>query len=256
MTWTWVGAKSTGTSHLKAGLRCDDFGSCLEIRDGNFGDVLVIAVSDGAGSAKYSAIGARISTRIFVDRAAQYVRSGAQLRELSTELLKDWIDDIRDAIELAAFKHNATPRDFAATLVGCVVGADFSVFLHIGDGAAVYRTEEDQIWIVASWPAQGEYASTTYFVTDSPEPKSRVVTVDQKIYQIAVFTDGIEQLVLEFSNRCAYTPFFDRMFNSIDGTIAGRQRKLSRDLSSFLNSPAVCAKTDDDKTLILAKRNQ
>jgi hypothetical protein len=255
MIWTWVGAKSTGTSHLKAGTHCDDFGSCVEVSS-KLANVLVIAVSDGAGSAQYSAIGARITSRVFVKNATRFIKGVAPLRDLSTDIVKEWIDEIRDTITSAALKHEATPRDFAATLVGCLIGDDFAIFCHVGDGAAVYRTEADNDWIVSSWPAQGEYASTTYFVTDSPEARSRFVVVDQKINEVAVFTDGIEQLVLEFSNRSAYTPFFDRMFHPINGTFGGRNRKLSRDLASFLDGPLVCEKTDDDKTLILAKRIQ
>jgi len=71
-----------------------------------------------------------------------------------------------------------------------------------------------------------------------------------------LFTDGVEQLVLNFSTQSAFTPFFDRMFNPIKGAIGGRDRKLSRDLASLLDGPSVCDKTDDDKTLILAKRIQ
>jgi len=255
MTWTWFGAKSIGTSHLKEGTHCDDFGSCIQV-GGEFGKVLVIAVSDGAGSARYSAIGARITSCIFAKNAARFVKSNPHLRDLSTDIIKEWIDEIRDGIASSALRHEATHRDFAATLVGCLIGDDFAVFCHVGDGAAVYRTEEDGDWIVASWPAQGEYASTTYFVTDSPEARSRIIVVDQKISEVAVFTDGIEQLVLNFSTRSAFTPFFDRMFNPIKGTIGGRDRKLSRDLANLLDGPSVCDKTDDDKTLILAKRIQ
>ena len=255
MTWTWAGAKTIGTSHLKAGTRCDDFGSCLEI-SGNLGPVLVIAVCDGAGSAPHSAIGARITSSIFVRKATHFIKSGFRLHDLSADIFKEWIDEIRDAIASSAVKHGASQRDFAATLVGCLVGDDFAIFCHVGDGAAVYRTDEDKTWVVASWPAQGEYAGTTYFITDSPEAKSRIVVVDQKINEIAVFTDGIEQLVLEFSTRTAYTPFFDRMFGPIDGAVSGRDRKLSRDLANFLAGPSICEKTDDDKTLILAKRSQ
>jgi hypothetical protein len=254
MMWTWFGAKSIGTSHLKEGTHCDDFGSCIQV-GGEFGKVLVIAVSDGAGSARHAAIGARITSCIFAKNAARFAKSNPNLRDLSTDIVKEWIDEIRDGIASSALRHEATQRDFAATLVGCLIGDDFAVFCHVGDGAAVYRTEDND-WIVASWPAQGEYASTTYFVTDSPEARSRIVVVDQKISEVAVFTDGIEQLVLNFSTRSAFTPFFDQMFNPVTGAIGGRDRKLSRNLANFLNGPSVCDKTDDDKTLILAKRIQ
>jgi hypothetical protein len=59
--WIWVGAKSTGTSHLRVGLGCDDFGACVEV-GGKTDTVLVIVASDGAGSARHSSIGSRIAS--------------------------------------------------------------------------------------------------------------------------------------------------------------------------------------------------
>jgi len=251
--WIWVGAKSTGTSHLRVGLGCDDFGACVEASD-RTETVLVIVASDGAGSAVHSSIGSRITSRVFAKNAMRFVESGSHLRELSPEIMGEWLDEIRDRIGFAAEKRSAKPRDFASTIVGALIGSNNSVFYHIGDGAAVYKVAGEEDWIVASWPAQGEYASTTYFVTDDPEPKSRIVVVDDEISEVAVLTDGLERLVLNFADRTAHAPFFNKMLMPIVGTTGGRNRKLSSNLHSFLDSPAVCDKTDDDKTLIFAKR--
>jgi hypothetical protein len=191
---------------------------------------------------------------VFVRNATQFVGSGSHLRELSPEIMGEWLDEIRDRIAFEAEKRSAKPRDFAATIVGALIGGDNSVFYHIGDGAAVYRAASEADWIVASWPAQGEYASTTNFVTDDPEPKSRIVVVDDEIAEVAVLTDGLERLVLNFANHTAHAPFFNKMLMPMAGTVGGRNRKLSSNLLSFLDSPTVCDKTDDDKTLIFAKR--
>ncbi len=251
--WIWVGAKSTGTSHLKVGLGCDDFGSCVEV-EGTLDNVLIVVASDGAGSARYSAIGSRITSRVFTKNAVHFVQNGFPLKELSGDLISEWIDEIRDRIASTAAKRDAKPRDFAATLVGALVGKETSLFCHIGDGAAVYRMAAEEEWVVASWPAQGEYAGTTNFVTEDPEPKSRLVVVDQEVAEVALLTDGLERLVLNFADRTAYAPFFNKMVKPLAGTMGGRSRKLSRDLQTFLDGPVVCEKTDDDKTLIFAKR--
>ena len=71
---------------------------------------------------------------------------------------------------------------------------------------------------------------------------------------LALFSDGIERLVLDFSSHQAFSPFFDRMFESLKFSAIGRNRVLSRDLRRFLDGPSVGERTDDDKTLILAKR--
>jgi Protein phosphatase 2C len=252
--WSWAAARSIGTSHIRTGKGCEDFGACLEVA-GPSDTVLIAIASDGAGSASHSAVGSWITTRVFVKSAAKYVREGNSLKSLSSDQVFDWLDDIRDRIATVATRMMSTPRDFAATLVGCLIGADQSVFVHIGDGAFVCRAEGNTEWYVPSWPAQGEYASTTFFVTDEPEPRVHFVNLEQPTEEVAVFSDGIERLALEFSSKSAFTPFFDKMFAPLQDSQIGRNRQLSRDLRRFLDGPSVCERTDDDKTLVLAKRH-
>jgi serine/threonine protein phosphatase PrpC len=153
--WTWAAARSIGTSHLKAGKGCDDFGACLEIT-GSTDTVLIAVASDGAGSACHSAIGSWITTRWFAQSAANYVKQGRDLKSFSSEQAREWLDDIRDRIAAASSRLSAVPRDFAATLVGCLIGTECSIFIHVGDGAFVFRTEGEAAWKVPTWPAQGE----------------------------------------------------------------------------------------------------
>jgi hypothetical protein len=252
--WTWAAARSIGTSHLRAGKPCEDFGACLEVT-GPSDTVFIGVASDGAGSAIHSAGGSWITTRSFVEAATQYVKQGNDLEGFSPDLAREWLDDIRDRIGSAASRIDATPREFAATLVGCLIGSKCAVFLHVGDGAFVFRIEGQSDWNVPTWPAQGEYAATTFFVTDEPEPQLQFARVSDPIEEIAVFSDGVERLALQFSTKTAFSPFFERMFAPLQGSLVGRDRKLSRDLRAFLDSPAVCERTDDDKTLVLAKRH-
>jgi hypothetical protein len=251
--WTWASARSIGTSHLRAGKPCEDFGACLEVT-GPSDTVLIAVASDGAGSAVHSAGGSWITTRAFVEAATRYVNQGNDLERFSSGLAREWLDDIRDRIGSAALRINATPREFASTLVGCLVGTKCSVFVHVGDGAFAFRIEGQSDWNVPTWPAQAQYAATTFFVTDEPEPHLQFARVSEPIEEIAIFSDGMERLALQFSTKTAFSPFFEKMFAPLQGS-TGRNRKLSRDLRTFLDSPSVCERTDDDKTLVLAKRH-
>ncbi|MBB5045484.1 hypothetical protein HNR60_000213 [Rhodopseudomonas rhenobacensis] len=168
--------------------------------------------------------------------------------------MSDWLDDMRGRIEVISRSAGLTPRDYAATLVGCIVGEGKAKVLHVGDGAAVYRTTNSDEWAVASWPSNGEYASTTYFVTDDPEPSFQLSEIEGYVSELAVFTDGIEHLVLNYSTRSAFPPFFNRMFSDFRSGGIRKNRKLSRQLCNYLNGPSVCDRTDDDKTLLLARR--
>ena len=149
---------------------------------------------------------------------------------------------------------NAVPRDFASTLIGTLIGEDVAVIIHVGDGGCVYRHCGDFAWKVATWPAQGEYAATTFFVTDEPQPSVNFAAISVPIHELAVFSDGIERLALDFASKTAYSPFFDSIFAPLRATIPGRDRRISKALQAFLDGPAICDRTDDDKTIILARR--
>ena len=73
------------------------------------------------------------------------------------------------------------------------------------------------------------------------------------IDRLALLTDGVERLALNFANRGAHRPFFDGLFKTITaGKTGGHDQPLSSKLAAFLDSDGINARTDDDKTLILA----
>jgi hypothetical protein len=167
--------------------------------------------------------------------------------------IEGWLDTVRDRIALAAQSRGADLRDFAATLVCAIAASNELVTAHVGDGAIVTRTND--AWTVTSWPESGEYASTTYFVTDEVGPRLRFQTLPVKIDALAVLTDGIERLVLDFGLHSAHEPFFQRMITPVVASPAKRRdRALSLALEGYLDSEVVNERTDDDKTLILAAR--
>jgi Protein phosphatase 2C len=251
LAWRWAGACSIGTSHTKANLECQDRAACVNVKTSS-GSAIVAVVSDGAGSALKATQGASIVCLEFHRRASAYFRSGGAIADISVSLTADWIDSIRERIYVTATSANLKPRDYAATLVALIANDRQSVVVHIGDGAAVVRKRETQEWSVPSWPFQGEYASTTRFVTDDPLARFELVHLDASIDRFAVFSDGMENLVLDRREKSAPAALFERLFQPLviwDGV--GRSRHLSRHLRNYLGSEKVCAATDDDKALIL-----
>lgn len=253
-SWSWVGACSTGTSHSRTGAGCDDSAACFEIRSTDGDPILVAVVSDGAGSAKLSRLGSHIVTSAFCRSARVYFNTGGHVSRINDDVAADWLDDIRDRIDRRANLLGQSPKAFAATLVGVVVQRDAAAIIHVGDGACALRLRGQTEWQVPSWPAQGEYASTTYFVTDDPFPRVSVSTLVGAVEEIALFTDGLERLALDFARGEAFQRFFETMFPALRQTAAyGRQRVLSEQLRSFLDGPVVNDRTDDDKSLIMAR---
>ncbi|MGJ5075690.1 PP2C family serine/threonine-protein phosphatase [Bradyrhizobium oligotrophicum] len=251
--WEWVSASAVGTSHLRIDRGCDDSGACIFVR-GAHESALIAVCSDGAGSAQRSSLGARIAVRSFCRNARSFLNSGGKIRDISRDIASDWLDDIRGRIEIVSQLFGLPRREFAATLIGCVIGNSDAKVLHVGDGAVVHRLVDTDEWEIASWPSHGEYASTTYFVTDDPEPTFNLSEISGSIAEVAVFTDGIEHLVLNFSTKSAFAPFFNQMFSGFKPEGTRRNRALSSHLNSYLRSPALCEKTDDDKTLLLVRR--
>ena len=95
----------------------------------------------------------------------------------------------------------------------------------------------------------------TTFITDDPQARLIFDKSHEPLTQFAVFSDGIERLVLDSQTRSAHQPFFDRMTNPLKASRAeGRDMALSRALERYLASPNVCERTDDDKTLFLGVR--
>jgi hypothetical protein len=214
--------------------------------------VLVAIASDGAGSASHGGEGASLVCRTMGAALRRHFASTAAAP--TSDQFWQWLDATRDRIALAAEHRGLTPRDFAATMVVTASTGDWTIAAHVGDGAAVMRNGQSD-WKALSWPEQGEYASTTFFVTDDAGPRLRLAAMEEPIDALAVFTDGIERLALDLRRGEAHQPFFQGMIKPLEGGIErGPDRDLGAKLAVYLDSPAVCERTDDDKTLILAIR--
>ena len=108
--WTSVNAKIKGISHIKSGTPCQDYNiSC------DNGDTYAIILSDGAGSALHSEIGANIvceALKAYVFEDFEYLYN-CDAKEFKSRL----IHRIRTRLGIAAKKHNSSKNDFASTLL-------------------------------------------------------------------------------------------------------------------------------------------
>lgn len=244
VAWRWASASVIGTSHIHNGDRLQDAYAVADLGGGS----MLAVVSDGAGSAKFGAYGAWLTCRFLSVRFREWVRSNSELP--CDEELTDWIDELRDRISAIASRRKSTPRQFAATLAAVVAMPEEVVTLHIGDSAVVGRKGVE--WHVLCWPENGEYASSTYFVTDDPQPRLKIARHAREHGAFALFSDGVGDLALSHMEQVAHPQFFDPMFRPVDKASGeGRLVELSEKLAKYLAGPSVCERTDDDKTLIL-----
>lgn len=251
--WRFAGASVTGTSHHATGASCQD-AHLVRVVEGSDGtQMLVVAVSDGAGSAKHGATGSRIVTTSIVEQATAWLSSGGSVRAVDSARLQDWLDGVRENIAHEAGASGCQMRDYAATLLVALVDDTHSAFAQLGDGAIVTCDHHGE-WGHEFWPDRGVFANQTYFVTDE-EANSRLHFGQglHPIKDLAVFTDGLERLLLDFTEHKAHAPAFEKMIQPLraaegDGPIEA----LSEALTRYLASPPVMSRTDDDVTLVIA----
>jgi hypothetical protein len=125
-----------------------------------------------------------------------------------------------------------------------------------GDGAIVLPTGEGRKHVF--WPQHGEFAYTTNLITSAHRLEAlEFETLGEPVEEIALFTDGLENLVLQKAAKAGHAPFFDSMFPAVRrSTASGVDAELSWALGGHLSSAPANDRTDDGKTLVLASRRQ
>lgn len=249
MKWRIAKSSIIGTSHKKLGTECQD-AHAAEVIDGHDqGLVLACIVSDGAGSAAKSRDGSALACRTFLRSVTDWWSS--QPCSLPTEdETKGWLFDVSAAITELAERELSVPRDYACTLVAAVVCDFGSVYLQVGDGGIV--AAENNLYRPIFWPEETEAANLTSFITDETWWQHlQVSTRTEQPTELALFSDGLQFLVLDYSTRTAHAPFFEQLFSQLRQCSVEHLGALDDALASYLSSEVVSSKTDDDKSLVL-----
>jgi hypothetical protein len=247
--WKLVCQSVQGTSHQRSGLPCQDSCTACEARLAE-GTALVLACSDGAGSAAHSDLGSQVACDTIVQAIADDLHADGPAA-VSLDRAAHWVAGVHRSLAIEADVRGVETRQLACTLLFAVLLPRGAFFGQIGDGAIVVW--ENGRYKPVFWPQSGEYANTTNFVID-PRYESLVefAWCDGPLDEVALLSDGLQMLALDFVKREAHGPFFAPMFQSLRRESC--PEALAAPLCAFLDSPGVCDRTDDDKTLILATR--
>jgi hypothetical protein len=253
--WRLALASAIGTSHTQSGFPCQDYGTfaSVETRDE---PVLALVACDGAGSASRSDVGAQLAAEEFIRLVRTYFDAGRRLSELTRAIAESWTREIATMLAGCADEERHDVREYACTLLGAILSPTAAAFVQIGDGAIVVSHGEEDGWSYVFWPQHGEFANTTNFIVSPNAVEALEFDLAPRcIEEVAVFTDGIENLVLHQATRTVHEPFFRQMFRPVrESQVEGLDTVLSEGLARYLSGPAICERTDDDKTLILATR--
>lgn len=248
--WKLLFQSVRGTAHERGGLPCQD--SCLaRLKRTPQGAVLLLACADGAGSARFAEIGAVHTCRAVLRLIRQDLAEGLLVAAIERDTAVSWLKRLRVILESQAALLQTDLGQLACTLLLAIVSEDVAVFVQIGDGAMVVL--EESTYVPVFWPQTGEYANATHFVTDADfEIPLAFDLRRQRIDELALLTDGLQMLALQYTNRTAHQPFFRPMFERLRTSTPGE--RLPGAMRQFLTSSGVNARSDDDKTLILATR--
>lgn len=251
--WRLVGASVAGTSHLRVGQGCQDAFGYEVLPDGG----LLIAVSDGAGSAANAADGSAFAIGAALDSlvgALQADKDEPTTEQAWQEVVRRAFGAARAALVQEASRSNGSRsvRDYDATLMVVILSKSWTIGGLIGDCAAVILDEADELTSLCR-PQTGEYANMTHFLTQ-PNALQRVDVqiLATPAQAVAVFSDGLSRLALNLAQNKPHAPFFKPLF-AFTAAIQDQQDAESQ-LESFLNSQRINAHTNDDKTLVLACR--
>jgi hypothetical protein len=248
--WNLLAQSVTGSSHVRLGQPCQDACAVANevIADQS---IIILTCADGAGSAQFADVGAGQACETIVNRALADMRDGLMPEAIERDTVLYWADEARKKLDFEAAQRQAAARDLACTLLLAVVGEHSAAFAQIGDGAMVTRYGEE--FRPVFWPQAGEYANSTNFLTQEDfADHLEFVRFDERIDELAAFSDGLQRLALNMARRSGHRPFFEPLFARLRAVDSGDD--LREPLRQFLESARVAQRSDDDKTLILATR--
>jgi hypothetical protein len=238
--WKLVHGSVRGTSHAATDQPCQDFCAGKHVDS-----TVAAACSDGAGSADLSHLGSKSAVERFMDVATPSESAPERAA------IEAWVDAARERVLEEAATQGVVPRRLACTLLVAIVGDGWATFAQIGDGVIVFNG--DAGYELAFWPDNGEYANTTRFLTDDDYRKHlRIEIVTRQVSELAVMTDGLQMLALDFKGARVHDRFFEPLFRTVRNN--PNEEALRTSLLEFMDSKRVNERTDDDKTLLLATR--
>lgn len=238
-----IATKLTGGLHSAKKLPCQDF-----YQYACSGNKLVAVVSDGAGSAKYGKIGAKVVCEALVNLLINTPLKDAE------QAVKKAIKTARERLLIHRLNRSKSEEEilnFSATVVGVVYHKKGGVFFHIGDGAGIaLHNAEDYNDYTLSRPANGNFSCETFFYTMQNWQECLRFTRFEKADALFLMTDGITNFALS-DDSCRLKNGFIEPINRYLKAEPSKMRALKA-LNNTLNAQKACRLNSDDKTFLWA----
>ena len=238
-----IATSVVGSMHVKKNMPCQDY-----FVTNNQGKNYVAVLSDGAGSAKYGKIGAKVICQTIAD-----ILKNSKTPELCSKISYS-IEVARKKLLIHRLNKSKSLKhlgDFAATLVGLVYCNGEGYFFHIGDGAAIGLLDDTTTDFIASRPENGDFSCETFFYTQETWQASLRITPVKNIKTAILMSDGLTN----FAFNPEYTILEAGFVLPIHRFLLNEKSKTKaiKALANTLNTPKAQKLNSDDKTFLWAR---
>ena len=253
--WRVATATAAGASHSRNNTPNQDAVSYSLIEVG-YGQVAVIAVADGAGSAAHSDEGSRIAVSAAVAAVAEGInRQPAAVfgKHLADSLARSAVKQARTAVVRYGLKQNIPPNELASTLILAIASDSLFTAAQVGDGAVIAFNIATGAAKTLCDAHTGEYANETTFITSRSRPHEIASVGHASGYDydaLALITDGLQNLALKMPEREAFLGFWNPMLQDLAQT--DEPEAVSERLHAFISGERVQSRTTDDVTIAIA----
>jgi hypothetical protein len=248
--WSIAGVSVVGTSHIESRLPCQDrFEFAIgQRKDG--AESVVAVVSDGASSASRAKQGAEVTCSTLLREVARAL-AASEPSKITDACVYSWFSAVRENIRKIALVTQLEIADFSATALLVVAGEFTAICAQVGDGGIIVQGSKRQNAEIAFWPERGR-GDATFFATSEQGTEHIRIRRFEDITGIMLFSDGLQGVILDESNASVYEQYCSKFLYS--NALSSDEQSLAEHVDSFLVSDYVNARTDDDKSLVVARR--
>ncbi len=242
--WHMVNYAQIGRGHIRKKIPCQDKTVARQV-----GDIYLLGLADGAGSAKFSHFGAETTLSALSD----YIAASNNFAELindndGIQVRSKVLSCIVNALTAKATELNCDIKDLASTLLFVAIKQNQFMLFHLGDGVIGVRKSSGLK--TASKPDNGEFANSTVFTTSKNALKHMKIfkgTTDD-IYGFVFMSDGTETSLYQ-KRTAQLAPVIVKIMNK--NALSKREiimRDIVRDFDIIVNN------TQDDCSLAIISR--
>ncbi len=195
--WHVAGAAVRGRSHAhRAEYRDDALAADAQ------GDLLVLAVADGAGSSALSRIGAAVTAQLTVERTIARYRAvhddgGSDTSPIARlgHAMAHAVHDAAIRLHALASTAEVSPATLRTTLILVAIGGDVMLVSQVGDGAVLIARTDGSVVRVGATRESAWAGEVTCFVPDACAMTQAAALRQASLTDvtlIALMTDGVD----------------------------------------------------------------